>query len=55
LRGRPLWHIGMETTVPYPPVSGFCTWDVARNVVYGDANLGDYFGLQKMSFCMARR
>jgi hypothetical protein len=38
------------TSVLYPPVSGFWTWDVARNVVYGDANLGDYFGLTRNEF-----
>ena len=38
------------TSVLYPPVSGFWTWDVARDIVYGDANLGDYFGLTRDEF-----
>ena len=31
--------------VNYPELSGFWTWDVKRNRVYGDANLAEYFGL----------
>jgi PAS domain-containing protein len=38
------------TSVLYPPISGFWTWDVQRNVVYGDANLGDYFGVPRAEF-----
>ncbi|MDG4877610.1 PAS domain-containing protein [Mesorhizobium sp. WSM4935] len=29
----------------YPPIDGFWTWDIKRDLVYGDANLSDYFGL----------
>lgn len=40
----------LVTSVLYPPISGFWTWDVQRNVVYGDANLGDYFGVSRAEF-----
>src|SRR5215216_5426716 len=33
------------TSVNYPELSGFWTWYVKRNRVYGDANLAEYFGL----------
>jgi hypothetical protein len=33
------------TSANYPELSGFWTWDVKRNRVYGDANLAEYFGL----------
>jgi hypothetical protein len=38
------------TSVLYPPISGFWTWDVQRDVVYGDANLGDYFGVPRAEY-----
>jgi hypothetical protein len=34
-----------HSMVNYPELSGFWTWDVKRNRVYGDANLAEYFGL----------
>jgi len=34
-----------RSSVNYPELSGFWTWDVKRNRVYGDANLAEYFGL----------
>lgn len=29
----------------YPQISGFWNWDIQRNLVFGDANLWNYFGL----------
>lgn len=40
----PLQH--RSVTARYPGVSGFWTWDIPQNIVHGDANLFEYFGLE---------
>ncbi len=34
-----------KATGGYPQISGFWTWDIRQNLVQGDANLFEYFGL----------
>lgn len=35
---------GGGSSFDQPPITGFWTWDIKRDVVHGDANLAEYFG-----------